>query len=518
MTKKLLAGLLSGLLTISLVTAIRPIVYAQTNRLLITEIKLGGGNDPKEFVEIFNDTSSPIDLSSYVIEYAKAGFSSSSCSAFNWKAVASPSTLVNTKTLTGTLAPAAFATVEISMNDNAAGAVHLVNTGSMVELDRVGWDEAAPCFRDSPAILPANGQSLKRAFDQPGSPVVSSPDSNSADFSVNDSPSPGSEPCLPNDCGPVIPEDDPEPIEVLEVEITELLPDPASPKLDSQDEYIELHNPNDFPVDLSGYTLHSGSMSSASEFDLNGVTLLANEYRAFYSSLTGLGLVNGSSGQAWLVSSHFVRVSETPWYPAAMGEDKVWALIDGTWQVSDVLSPGVANPLPEPAEQSPVEATPSAEDEEPAPCPAGKFRNPATNRCKTIEEPDEPAACGPGQERNPETNRCRKIVTQTAALAPCAEGQERNPETSRCRKITAETTSLADCQVGYERNPETNRCRKITAVKGATTAVTETATRSKLNYWLICGVSLLVFTYAVYEYRNDLSGAYIKIKSSIRRG
>ena len=77
-----------------------------------------------------------------------------------------------------------------------------------------------------------------------------------------------------------------------------------------------------------------------------------------------------------------------------------------------------------------------------------------TNTTKAI-------ACPSGKYRNPLTNRCRNIETDVNVLASCDADEYRSPDTNRCRKITAAGASLTPCDEGYERNPETNRCRKI---------------------------------------------------------
>ena len=473
-------------------------VTALSGRVIITEIKLGGGADPKQFIEIFNDTGAPVDLSTYALEYAKLGFPANFCSETSWKDVASPSTLVTKVTLGGVLVPGQFHVVELSMNDSTSGSARLIfaTEQSFSVQDIAGWGPERPCYSSVLADIPANGQSLQRPFDESGAPLLNilAP---SKEFIIEDIPTPGLIPCE-TDCQPEEPEVPEEPEEeeapiYHAVQITELLPDPGSPKLDSQDEYIELYNPHDFAVDLSGYVLNSGSPSSSQQFPMNGVILQPQEYRVFYSVATSLNLVNSSPGQAWLTAPNFVRVSETPAYPANMGENKAWALISGTWQVSSNLTPAAANAA------AVVEAEPTAVSEpepeaEAEPCPAGKFRNPETNRCKNIE-------------------------VAAAELTPCSPGQRRNPDTNRCRSITATSSTLTACQSGYERNPETNRCRKIAAVKGTSTdAAAGSAAKSKLNYAIIGSVSVLVLAYAVYEYRKDILAAYSRLKNYTNRG
>ncbi len=115
-------------------------------------------------------------------------------------------------------------------------------------------------------------------------------------------------------------------------------------------------------------------------------------------------------------------------------------------------------------------------------CPAGKYLNPLTNRCRkvqistaskvnTIKATNNTKTCPAGKYLNPTTNRCNNTTTakenSSAIAKPCKAGYERNPATNRCRKTATTTNQLKPCKDGYERNPTTNRCRKIRATSTA---------------------------------------------------
>lgn len=72
--------------------------------------------------------------------------------------------------------------------------------------------------------------------------------------------------------------------------------------------------------------------------------------------------------------------------------------------------------------------------------------------------------CAPNQYRNPETNRCRLIDTAPETLTPCKEGQYRNTETNRCRSIVTASATLKPCAEDEFRNPATNRCKKLASM------------------------------------------------------
>lgn len=150
-----------------------------------------------------------------------------------------------------------------------------------------------------------------------------------------------------------------------------------------------------------------------------------------------------------------------------------------------------------------------------ASCPAGKYRNPETNRCRSLEEAVSAlAVCEEGKERNPATNRCRSLLTTSSTnLSPCEEGEERNPTTNRCRKVLGMASTLTPCPVGSERNPETNRCRKISEnVLASPAAVAiESGGGNVLKNALIITAGLGALGYGFYEWRSELLRALRKL-------
>ena len=128
--------------------------------------------------------------------------------------------------------------------------------------------------------------------------------------------------------------------------ITELLPNPAAPQSDSEDEFIELYNPNDSAFDLSGFKLEIGN--SVKHFYLidAGAVLGAKSFMAFFSVDTGLSLSN-SSGQAWLLDPLGTAISQTGAYGAAK-DGQAWALANGYWHWTASPTPGGPNIITEP--------------------------------------------------------------------------------------------------------------------------------------------------------------------------
>jgi hypothetical protein len=267
--------------------------------------------------------------------------------------------------------------------------------------------------------------------------------------------------------------------------ITELLPNAAGS--DEGNEFIELYNPGDQPVDLSGYTLHVGPQLERS-YALPQAEIGAGEYYVLSNSDIPFTLLNTSS-RAQLTSANQI-VSEVPIYQNPK-EGWSWALIVGEWVYTDWPTPGT------------------------------------TSQASKVAPPEEQVGgesslkpCAPNQYRNPETNRCRLIASSATSLKPCAAHQERSPTTNRCRNKT-QATSLAPCKEGQERNAETNRCRNVAKVPQADYAVlgAETTQEDSAWYiWIVIGMAVLAaLGYAAWEWRAEVRRFATRVRRAVLR-
>lgn len=121
-------------------------------------------------------------------------------------------------------------------------------------------------------------------------------------------------------------------------QLSEILPNPGSPKTDANDEYIELYNPNDQTFDLGGFKLQAGS--STYTFP-DGVNLQPQEFKAFYSSSTNLALANSGS-QVKFLSPEGDSLSTSDAYSESP-DDQSWIYADGLWQWTSAPSPDARN-------------------------------------------------------------------------------------------------------------------------------------------------------------------------------
>lgn len=487
-------------------------VLAASTDIIINEVQTGGlgaGTATQEFIELKNIGAHAVNVQDWRVVY------SSSTDSTHQELLALDGQIPSGGFVL--LVTNSFVVPEDAVPDRqipsglaaAGGHIKLIDSEN-IERDRVGWGTAQ--FAETQSIAaPPGGSSIAR--------MVADTDNNYADFAVG-TPTPRG--------GDLQPLEEPAPVEYPAVLITELLPDPASPKLDSQDEFIELYNPHTVSVNLANYTLQTGNNFQYS-YTLPAIEILAEQYVVLYSAETKLTLSNTVSS-ARLLDPDGTSVYVTDSY-SNVGESKSWALIDQTWQVTNQPTPG------EPNKQS-LTTTENPNTSGLSPCPAGKFRNPATNRCKTIETKTELKPCNPDQFRNPDTNRCKKIetahgltpcragqfrnpatnrcksaATSTSSLKPCAANQFRNPETNRCKKKDSES-SLVPCKEGQERNSETNRCRQVA---GASTTnplanpASAAANKTNVSYPAILAVAGLAVGYGIYEYRQEIKTRVLKV-------
>lgn len=287
------------------------------------------------------------------------------------------------------------------------------------------------------------------------------------------------------------------------VSINEILANPAGSDAEGG-EFVELYNGGSQKVSLSGCTLTTDKIN---DMLIPDAELEPGTYIAI--SLSD-NLLNGGGQVKFISAEHEDVVS----YPA-LDDDEAWALIGGAWQSTTLPTPGSLN------QPSPLEAQAATTDDLPDPCPIGKFRNPETNRCKTITEvAGALLPCSIGETRNAETNRCRKTSSVGSMLTPCQPGQERNPDTNRCRKVSAATTGATPCLPGQERNPDTKRCRKVTAASSGKVAGdtgTKPGPSAALSAGIIVAAAGTAMAYGIYEYRFDIGNWTSRLRARFAR-
>lgn len=139
---------------------------------------------------------------------------------------------------------------------------------------------------------------------------------------------------------------------LISPQLTEVLPNPASPQTDAADEFIELYNPNDTIFQLEAYALVIGKRRYVFP---EGSQLEAKAFKAFFSADTRLALPN--SGGTVAVADPFGNViaSLEPYGVARDGQ--AWARADGQWAWTATPTPHAANAMVAPQPKKKASST-----------------------------------------------------------------------------------------------------------------------------------------------------------------
>lgn len=291
--------------------------------------------------------------------------------------------------------------------------------------------------------------------------------------------------------------------DVQPLAITEILPNAVG--TDTGNEFIEVYNPTNQTIDLSLYSVAVGLNGEKSYAFPIGATIAPGEYRAFSDSEMKFTLVNTTS-RVQLNAIDGSTLGDTGEYDSP-AEGESWAFINGQWQYTNQPTPGAENKASV-EDETPVDATDSGS----AACPAGKYRNPLTNRCRTIAtDVSILAACDADQYRNPETGRCKKIDAST--LTPCKDGQYRSEETNRCRNIVTASTQKP-CKDNQYRSEQTNRCRNlpVATVPDAAYAVqpVKDTVMTFIGWTALAGIATMAVVYGGWEWRREIAGIWLR--------
>lgn len=299
--------------------------FAVSSDIMIVELQTESlTSATQEYVTLANNSTGAVNITGWRLQYFSA-------SATNFT---SPSRTIN---LNGTINPGekyiaastgyktSEAAVFFSSTFAAAGGhIRLISGTAATEQehDRLGWGTAGLPESVAADFL-VKGSVYKRQTTAAG---FVDTDNNKNDFSV-----PSTSPLTQVLAATNTPES---------IIITELLPNPAAPATDANDEFIELYNSSSTALSLSDYKLQTG-LSNSYSYTFASQSIAPYSYMVFYSSQTGLILSN-TTGKARLLSPDGMVLSESDVYEDAKTGTS-WQLYNGAWGWSTAPSPSVAN-------------------------------------------------------------------------------------------------------------------------------------------------------------------------------
>jgi hypothetical protein len=141
-------------------------------------------------------------------------------------------------------------------------------------------------------------------------------------------------------------------------QLSELLPNPAKPQTDANDEFVELYNPNDVAFDLSDFKLETGTKAKKRYSFPAGTLLAPKSFNAFLSKDTSIALAN-TSGQVRLLDT-FGRMLAEATYTGAH-EGYAWLLASAVWQWTTMPTPGALNIVKAPTDKPGKSTSPKSD-------------------------------------------------------------------------------------------------------------------------------------------------------------
>jgi hypothetical protein len=305
---------------------------------------------PLEFIELRNDSDQSADISGWILKYVNSSGNSSVIFTFPSDTIMPPGGYYlgicdesPLDYLSDIVPKFVYAMSGDCLAKNNVG-VTLSDTLSPNPIDSLYWTTASTSADIKVVPKMKDGLSVQRTVEN-GSVkyIVSTHSPESTELlpppdpdpvptpspSIEPTPTPESEdPIEPTPTPTPLPTEDPVSNE-LPVYLNELFIDPASPMTDSEDEWVEIYNPNGEDVSLGGYTIYTGnSFSYRYTFDNEDVipaygfiTVSSGESSLTLSNSGGAAKITGPSDQIFSQTNYVSAEPNTSW---AKDENGVW--------------------------------------------------------------------------------------------------------------------------------------------------------------------------------------------------
>jgi len=293
--------------------------------IVISEISMGtSASASNEFVELYNNAKTDIDVSNWTIYYK-----SSTGKTWTKKASLPQNTIIHSHDYLLIASELSGADVKLSSGlAQTGGTVQLRDTNG-TNIDMVGWGTADTSELQAATAAQAD-EVVYRQFDDQTQTMIDS-DNNFSDFDISSTATPKLPPAIE------IPAPDITTTYPV-ISLSELLPDPVAPQSDTSDEFIELYNPNNTEVNLSGWILKDAGGAS---YILKDKTIPSLGYLTITSAESSLSL-NNSGDSIYLYSPDNNLVDESADYGNAK-PGLSWAVVGNSWSWTVSPTPNAAN-------------------------------------------------------------------------------------------------------------------------------------------------------------------------------
>lgn len=329
-------------------------------RLIISAVQITGGtgHTQEDFIELYNPTGEPFDLNGHRLVKRTATATTDSVI----KSWTEPTVVEGhhfylwANSSFSSLPLAADSTSTATVADNNGIALREGENDLGVIVDDIAWGDTANGFDSVSAQNPGANESLLRTdlFDDPASFEINR--SNPRNSSVIENP-PGDNPPedSPPDDEPPSEDPPPDPPADIEIEITELYPNPSGS--DSGFEQIELYNSGSETVLLEGFKMDDVSPSdslSSNAYILPDLDIAPDSYLAIKIP-AGKFSLNNTGGDVVTLFDTFGEVIVSASYTESTPEAKSFSLFDDNEWLWTTPTLGEANGLPPDPEEEELE-------------------------------------------------------------------------------------------------------------------------------------------------------------------
>ena len=289
--------------------------------VVISEVQVNGegtGTTTQEFIELYNWSENPVNMAGWSVVYVNSSGNETALYTFANAYLFLPQTFIVGKnnatkaTYLPDIQPDFTYAVGSSGLAASSGTI-IVKNEKLDIVDSLAWTSAASFVDEQTVTSLANGKSAQRKCLGDQSIINTGLAYN--DFYVGDiTPAvitcidpavpPGNDPAdesTEEDTEVAVPAVTEEPsVPVVErlylpLLINELFIDPVSPLTDGNDEFTELYNPNDQPVDISGYVIVAGTTTKYRHIFTDGTTIAAHGFITIIASDSSLTLTNSGT-------------------------------------------------------------------------------------------------------------------------------------------------------------------------------------------------------------------------------
>ncbi|HBG81746.1 TPA: hypothetical protein DDW69_02780 [candidate division CPR2 bacterium] len=288
------------------------------NHLVISEIRIGGESAYDEYVILYNPTLAPISIEGFrLTKKAASGTEYTLVSAFTAQII-NPDDYLTISHPQSAYESLKYSTKNSMASDNT---IVLYDRAKNV-VDKVGFGKASD-FETQAAVPLLKDQILSRKDNI-------DTDNNANDFQIETENVPEQNVTTSTDHN-----------QDSQVLINEVYPDPLSTESESKDEWVELFNPNNFEVDISGWSLED-KRGSVNKFIMQPQTKISpNGYLVLNNSLTKIAL-NNDGDELILRNTAGSEISSSPDY-GDTESGLSFAFFDESWVWTKKVTKGSIN-------------------------------------------------------------------------------------------------------------------------------------------------------------------------------